>query len=56
MVRPSKQSERRNISPKRPAKKGGKTGPKQDNLKNGYKEISNAAPKELSNQIYIRKI
>lgn len=56
MVRPSKQSERRRISPRRPAKKGQKTGPKKDQLKNGYKAITNAAPQELSNQIYIRKI
>ncbi len=56
MVRPSKQSERRNISPKRPAKKGPKTGPKKDKLENGFKEIVNTAPQELSNKIYIRKI
>ncbi len=54
MVRISKQQERRSVSPRRPTVSGKKTGPKKDNLPNGYKEHTNAA--EGMAQVFIPKI
>jgi hypothetical protein len=54
MTRLGKKEERKNISPrKRSYKITKKTGPKKDNLKNGYKEHINALNEELT---YIPKI
>ena len=57
MVRISKQSERRGRSPrKRHLLLVEKTGPKADNLPNGYKEHSNALEGDYAALAYIPKI
>ncbi|NGX56109.1 MAG: hypothetical protein K1060chlam5_00344 [Candidatus Anoxychlamydiales bacterium] len=54
MTRIGKKEERKNVSPrKRRYKIEKKTGPKKDNLKNGYKEHENALKEEYA---YIPKI
>lgn len=54
MTRISKQGRRRNISPRRPRIAGEKTGPKKDNLEQGFKEHANAAPE--APQVFIAKV
>lgn len=56
MVRISKQAERRSKFPRRHRAPSTKTGPLQDNLKNGYKEHSNAVEGDLASTIFIPKI
>lgn len=57
MVRISKQNERRGQSPrKRQVCLAEKTGPKADNLPNGYKEHSNAVTGDLAGLAFIPKI
>ncbi len=46
MVRISKQQERRSVSPKSPKAPSPKTGPKKDNLTQGYKVHANAIEKD----------
>jgi hypothetical protein len=54
MTRLSKQFRRRMVSPKRRTVPGVKTGPKQDELKKGYKEHANAVQSDI--QCFIPKI
>ncbi len=56
MVRVSKQSEKRAISRRRPRAPAHKTGPKKDNLANGYKEHANALEGDLAQTAFIPKI
>lgn len=56
MVRISKQSERRNTSPRRCRAPAEKTGPRKDNLPSGYKEKQNALEGEIAAQAFIPKI
>lgn len=56
MVRISKQSERRQRSPKRPRPPSPKSGPKKDNLKQGFKEHANALGDDLGALAFIPKI
>ncbi|MEI8124144.1 MAG: hypothetical protein WCG42_00130 [Parachlamydiaceae bacterium] len=56
MVRISKQSERRNRSPRKHRAPSVKTGSKQDNLPKGYKEQANALTGDVAATAYIPKI
>jgi len=57
MTRIGKQQERRNKCPKKNHYNlNAKTGPKKDNLKDGYKPHDNVAPKEINKSMYIPKI
>ena len=56
MVRISKQNQRRAVSRRKHKKPSEKTGPKKDNLPNGFKEHSNALEGGFSSQIFIPKI
>lgn len=56
MVRISKQSERRNRSPRKHKSPSVKTGSLKDNLANGYKEHNNALSGELAAKAFIPKI
>lgn len=56
MVRISKQNERRSVSPRKHKNPSKKTGPKKDNLPNGFKQHANALEGELSSQFFIPKI
>lgn len=56
MVRTSKQEERRSRNPKRSRPPSPKTGPKQDNLPNGYKPHANAVQGDLAAGVFIPKI
>jgi len=56
MVRISKQEERRNRCPRKRKHPSVKTGPKKDNLPNGFKELANAVDAQLSDQVFIGKI
>lgn len=56
MVRISKQSERRQASPKKHKKPSAKTGPLKDNLSQGYKPHSNALDGELAKSAFIPKM
>lgn len=56
MVRISKQDRRRAVSPRKIHISTNKTGPKKDNLPQGYKEHSNALDGELAKQCFIPKI
>lgn len=56
MVRISKQTEKRNMSPRKHRKPMPKTGPKKDSLKNGYKEHLNAIEGDFAAMAYIAKI
>lgn len=56
MVRISKQSERRNTSPRKHRKPSVKTGALQDNLPKGFKEHSNALDGGLEKLAFIPKI
>lgn len=56
MVRISKQSERRNRSPRKNRAPAEKTGSLKDNLPKGYKEHGNALSGEIAAKAYIPKI
>ncbi len=56
MVRISKQSERRSQSRRRPKGPSVKTGALKDQLKNGYKEHSNALEGDVAAHVFIAKI
>ena len=56
MTRTSKKSERRGICPRRPRAPQPKTGPKKDNLPDGFKNHTNAAPEEMAKALFIPKI
>ena len=56
MTRMSKQGKRRNQSPRRPKLAGVKTGPKKDNLANGYKEHANALEGNTVSAVFVGKI
>lgn len=56
MVRISKQAERRSQFPRKTRNPSVKTGPVKDNLKNGFKEHSNAVDGDLAKQVFIPKI
>lgn len=56
MVRISKQQERRSRSHHKHRAPSPKTGPKRDNLPNGYKEHPNALADEIAATAFIPKI
>jgi hypothetical protein len=56
MVRISKQSERRNRFPRKHRAPSAKTGPRQDNLPNGFKAHNNAVEGDLAKMVFIPKI
>ncbi len=56
MVRMSKQSERRNRSPRKHRSPSIKTGPVADNLPKGFKEHGNALDGEIAAKAFIPKI
>ena len=56
MVRLSKQERIRNISPRRPRRPSTKTGPKKDNLPQGFKVHANAIDTDLAQRAFIPKI
>ncbi len=56
MVRISKQSERRSASPHKPRPPIEKTGPRKENLKEGYKAHPNALEGETAAKAFIPKI
>lgn len=56
MVRISKQAERRSKFPRKHRHPAEKTGPKADQLENGYKGHVNAVEGDLSKAIFIPKI
>lgn len=56
MVRISKQSERRNRSPRRTRNPSPKTGPLKENLPLGFKPQTNALQGETAEMAYIPKI
>ena len=56
MVRISKQGKRRSVSPRKRRAPSEKTGPKEDNLPEGFKQHENALEGDASNQYFIPKI
>ncbi len=57
MVRLSKKTRDRAVSPRRPKRSLGKTGPKKDALKTGFKEHPNAlAGTSAAQNVYIAKL
>lgn len=56
MVRLSKQTKDRSVSPRRPRAPAPKTGPKKDKLTAGYKVHTNAAEGNLAGTLFIPKI
>lgn len=56
MVRLSKKERIRNVSPRRPRLPSTKTGPKKDNLPEGFKVHANALDGELAKSAFIPKI
>lgn len=56
MVRISKQSERRQRSPRKHKKPMQKTGPLKDNLNAGYKPHANALEGDLAKSMFIPKL
>lgn len=56
MIRISKQTERRAVSPKAPKRSKGKTGPKKDKLIDGFKPKHNALEGELASYGFIAKL
>lgn len=56
MTRISKQGERRHISHHRPKPPSAKSGPKKDNLLNGFLAHKNMAPGESTQSRFIPKI
>lgn len=56
MVRISKQSERRNRSPRKNRAPSPKTGPLKDNLPKGFKQHANALEGDIAATAFIPKI
>lgn len=56
MVRISKQSEKRQRSPRRHKAPSPKTGPRKENLPHGYKQHANAVQGEMAGKAFIPKI
>ncbi|MBS4165888.1 Uncharacterized protein NEOC65_000963 [Neochlamydia sp. AcF65] len=56
MVRISKQAERRSKSHRKPSPPAKKTGPRKENLKEGFKSHSNALEGMIAKQAFIPKI
>lgn len=56
MVRISKQSERRQKSPRKHKKPSVKTGPRSEHLAKGFKEHKNAIEGDLGQQVFIPQI
>lgn len=56
MVRISKQSERRNQSPRKHRAPSAKTGALKDNLPHGFKEQGNALSGDVAGKAFIPKI
>lgn len=56
MVRISKQAERRSKFPRKHRNPSEKTGPKKDNLNDGFKGHDNAVEGDLSKTMFIPKI
>ncbi len=56
MVRISKQAKKRAVSRRRPAPPAKKTGPKKDNLPQGFKLHANAIEGDLAQASFIPKI
>jgi len=56
MVRISKKDERRAKSPRKHKKPSKKTGPKVDNLPEGYRVHQNALEGDMSQHIFIGKV
>jgi hypothetical protein len=56
MVRISKQAKKRAVFHRRPAPPAKKTGPKKDNLSQGYKLHANAIEGNLAQTLFIPKI
>lgn len=56
MVRISKQSEKRNRSPRKHKAPSAKTGPLRDNLPNGFKAHENALQGDVAAMAFIPKI
>jgi hypothetical protein len=56
MVRISKQAERRSKFPRKHRAPSAKTGPLQDNLKNGFKAHDNAVQGDIASTIFVPKI
>jgi hypothetical protein len=56
MVRLSKQTKDRSVSPRCPRPPATKTGSKKDQLKGGYKVHANAAEGNLAGALFIPKI
>jgi hypothetical protein len=56
MTRMSKQGKKRHVSPRRPRAPTLKTGPKKDNLSEGFRMHENAAPADLISTRFIPKI
>ena len=52
----SKKSERRGLSPRKHKAPQPKTGPKKDNLPNGFKEHENAVEGDFAKAVFIPKI
>lgn len=56
MVRISKQAERRNRCPRKRRPSSPKSGPKKDNLPEGFKGHTNALGGDLAQKVFIPKI
>jgi hypothetical protein len=56
MVRLSKQTKDRSVSPRRPRAPAKKTGAKKDKLTGGFKAHANAAEGNLAGSLFIPKI
>jgi hypothetical protein len=56
MTRQSKKGERRAQSPRKHRRPQPKTGPKKDNLLDGYREHANAVPPDLAKTTFIPNI
>ena len=56
MVRISKQAEKRSRFPRKHRKPSEKTGPRQDNLPEGFKGHANAVEGDLAAVIFVPKI
>jgi hypothetical protein len=56
MTRMSKQGSKRHKSPRKPRPPSQKTGPKKDNLEQGFKLHENAAPASLVSGRFVPKI
>ena len=56
MVRISKQSQRRNRFPRKHRAPSAKSGPRQDNLPDGFKTHANALEGDLAKMAFIPKV